>query len=105
MAKFEGNRTQTLQDNRPFIPRAEIKHIGWLTRNAPTKTASTITIEFTRPEDANKIIDKGLIWQGEVFECKRYERLEFSTNKYTCKSSRCYQQVSKSIVLSLAHII
>ncbi|KAH7060992.1 hypothetical protein BKA63DRAFT_457555 [Paraphoma chrysanthemicola] len=65
MTRFEENRAQILQDNRPFIPQAEIKHIGWLTRDASAKPASTITIEFTRPEDANKIIDEGLIWQGE----------------------------------------
>ncbi|EMD60748.1 hypothetical protein COCSADRAFT_97718 [Bipolaris sorokiniana ND90Pr] len=65
MDRFEDNRSQILQDNRPFIPQAEIRHIGWLTRDATAKTASTITIEFTRPEDANKIIDEGLVWQGE----------------------------------------
>ncbi|KAF1934712.1 hypothetical protein EJ02DRAFT_489299, partial [Clathrospora elynae] len=65
MDKFEDNRAQILQDNRPFIPQAEIRHIGWLTRDASAKAASTITIEFTKPEDANKIIDEGLIWQGE----------------------------------------
>jgi len=68
MDEFEENRSQILQDNRPFIPRAEIKYIGWLTRTAPTNSASTIIIEFTKPEDANKIIDEGLIWQGEVFQ-------------------------------------
>ena len=41
MDKFKENRIQILQDNRPFIPRAEIKHIGWLTRDASAKTAST----------------------------------------------------------------
>ncbi|RYO66175.1 hypothetical protein AA0116_g2958 [Alternaria tenuissima] len=66
MSKLDEIRAQILQDNRPFIPRAEIRHIGWLTRDATTKTATTITIEFTKPEDANKIIDEGLIWQGNV---------------------------------------
>jgi hypothetical protein len=60
MNRLEDNRSQILQDNRPFIPQAEIRHIGWLTRVAFAKTASTITIEITRPEDANKIIDEGL---------------------------------------------
>ncbi|PSN59123.1 hypothetical protein BS50DRAFT_659047 [Corynespora cassiicola Philippines] len=36
-----------------------------LTRNAPTKSASTIIVEFTKAENANKIIDEGLVWQGE----------------------------------------
>ncbi|EDU46224.1 hypothetical protein PtrSN002B_010760 [Pyrenophora tritici-repentis] len=68
MSKLDEIRAQILQDNRPFIPRAEIRHIGWLTRDATTKTATTITIEFTKPEDADKIIDEGLIWQGT--QCK-----------------------------------
>jgi hypothetical protein len=83
MEKFEDNRTRILQDNRPFIPQAEIRHIGWLTRDSSTKTASTITIEFTRPDDANKIIDEGLIWQGEVFQCERYER--------QCRVKQCFK--------------
>ena len=83
MSKFEENRKQILHDNRPFIPQAEIKHIGWLTRDASTKTATSIIIEFTRPEDANKIIDEGLIWQGEVFQCERYER--------QCRMKQCYK--------------
>lgn len=83
MDKFEDNRAQILQDNRPFIPQAEIRHIGWLTRDASAKTASTITIEFTKPEDANKIIDEGLIWQGEVFQCERYER--------QCRVKQCFK--------------
>jgi hypothetical protein len=62
MSKLDEIRAQILQDNRPFIPQAEIRHIGWLTRDAAAKTATTITIEFTKPEDANKIIDEGLVW-------------------------------------------
>jgi hypothetical protein len=65
--RFEETRDQLVLDNKLFIPQAEIKYIGWLTRNAPTKAFSSITIESSRPEDANKIIDEGLIWQGEVF--------------------------------------
>ncbi|KAJ4330450.1 hypothetical protein N0V95_010054 [Ascochyta clinopodiicola] len=62
MDRFEETRDQLLLDNKPFTPQAEIKYIGWLTRNAPTKAFSSITIEFSKPEDANKIIDEGLIW-------------------------------------------
>jgi hypothetical protein len=51
ISKFEENRARILQENKPFIPRAEIRHIGWLTRDTSAKTASTITIEFTRPKD------------------------------------------------------
>jgi hypothetical protein len=83
MDRFEETRDQLLLDNKPFIPQAEIKYVGWLTRSAPTKAASSIVIEFSKPEDANKIIDEGLIWQGEVFQCERYER--------QCRVKQCFK--------------
>ncbi|KAF1934128.1 uncharacterized protein M421DRAFT_388533 [Didymella exigua CBS 183.55] len=63
-------RVLILLDNKLFILQAEIKYIGWLTRNAHTKAASSVIIEFSKPEDANKIINKGLIWQGECLTRK-----------------------------------
>ena len=65
--RFKETRDQLLLDNKPFIPQAEIKYVSWLTRNAPIKAASSVIIEFNKVEDANKIINKGLIWQGKVF--------------------------------------
>jgi hypothetical protein len=82
MDNFEQTRDDILQDNRPFIPNATIKYIGWLTKTSVTKSASSIIIEFTRAQDANKIIDEGLIWQGEVFQCERYDR--------ECRLKQCY---------------
>jgi hypothetical protein len=83
MDNFEEIRENILQDNRPFIPLAEIKYVGWLTRNAYSKSASSVIIEFTQPEDANKIIDEGLVWQGELFQCERYER--------QCRLKQCFK--------------
>jgi hypothetical protein len=83
MERFEDVRDSVLQDNRPFIPTAEIKYIGWLTRNSHTKMASSVVVEFTRAEDAKKIIDEGLIWQGEVFQCERYDR--------QCRLRQCFK--------------
>ncbi|EXL90128.1 hypothetical protein FOIG_16598 [Fusarium odoratissimum NRRL 54006] len=74
---------QILQDNKPFIPNAEIKYIGWLMRSSSTKSASSVVVKFTRPEDANKVIDEGLIWQGEVFQCELYDR--------QCRVRQCFQ--------------
>lgn len=74
---------ELLQDNKPFIPKAQIKHISWLTRSAHTKSASSIVVEFSKAEDANKIIDEGLIWQGEVFQCERYDR--------QCRLRQCFR--------------
>ena len=67
MDHFEDIRDGLLQDNKPFILHAEIKYIGWLTRSSHEKTASSVVIEFSKPQNANKVIDKGLIWQGKVF--------------------------------------
>ncbi|KDN61236.1 hypothetical protein CSUB01_11874 [Colletotrichum sublineola] len=75
-----GNRAT---DNKAFIPTAEIKYIGWLTQSANKKTASTIVVEFSKAEDANKLIDEGLIWQGQVFQCERYDR--------KCRLRQCFK--------------
>ncbi|EGU72833.1 hypothetical protein FOXB_16658, partial [Fusarium oxysporum f. sp. conglutinans Fo5176] len=83
MDNFELIRDGLLQDNKPFIPTAEIKYIGWLTRSSSSKSASSVVVEFTRPEDANKVIDEGLIWQGEVFQCELYDR--------QCRVRQCFQ--------------
>jgi hypothetical protein len=80
--QFEETRDNILQENKPFIPNAGIKYIGWLTRTFSTKSASSVIVEFTRPQDANKIIDEGLIWQGEVFQCELYDR--------SCRLRQCF---------------
>jgi hypothetical protein len=82
VGRFEDTRDNILQENRPFIPNAGIKYIGWLTRTAATKSASSVIIEFIKPQDANKIIDEGLIWQGEVFQCELYDR--------SCRLRQCF---------------
>jgi hypothetical protein len=61
MDKFNETRVELLQDNKPFIPDAEIKYMGWLSKSALTKSAFSIIAEFTKPQDANKINDDGLI--------------------------------------------
>ena len=71
-----------LQENKPFIPNAGIKYIGWLSRTSATKSASSVVVEFTRAQVANKIIDEGLIWQGEVFQCELYDR--------SCRLRQCF---------------
>lgn len=81
--KFEEVRAEILQANKAFLPTADIKYIGWLTRQRPDKTMSSIIIEFTKPEDANKIIKEGLVWEGEMCQSERYER--------KCRLKQCFQ--------------
>lgn len=83
MDKFDEIKAEMLRDNRAFIPDADIIYIGWLSRAANTKSALTIIVDSIRPEDANKIIDEGLIWQGEAFQCERYHR--------QCRLNQCYK--------------
>nr|XP_036581842.1 zinc knuckle [Colletotrichum truncatum]KAF6790285.1 zinc knuckle [Colletotrichum truncatum] len=83
MERFTELREELLQDNKAFIPTAEIKYIGWLTRSANTKSASSVIVEFSKAEDANRLIDEGLIWQGEVFQCERYDR--------QCRLRQCFR--------------
>ncbi|KAJ3553580.1 hypothetical protein NPX13_g10857 [Xylaria arbuscula] len=73
MDKPEDIRNEILLDNKPFIPNADIRYIRWLSRKSLTKPASSIIIEFKNPADANKIIDEGLIWQGQVFQWSQAE--------------------------------
>ncbi|OHW97034.1 reverse transcriptase [Colletotrichum incanum] len=51
--------------------------------NKAKKTASSVVVEFSKAEDANKLIDEGLIWQGQVFQCERY-------NRY-CRLRQCFK--------------
>jgi hypothetical protein len=81
--RFEEVRAEILQANKAFLPTADIKYIGWLTRKRPDKTMSSIVIEFTKPEDANKIIKEGLVWEGEMCQSERYER--------KCRLKQCFQ--------------
>ncbi|KAK1838350.1 hypothetical protein CCHR01_19028 [Colletotrichum chrysophilum] len=83
MDRFTEIRDDLLQDNRAFIPRADIKYVDWLNQLASKKTASLEVVELSRAEDANKLIDEGLIWQGQVFQCERYDR--------QCRLRQCFK--------------
>jgi hypothetical protein len=74
MKKFEKIRNKLFMDNKPFVPNAEIKFIRWFSKAYSQKSATFVIIEFIIPEDANRIIDEGLIWQEQVFNCERYDK-------------------------------
>jgi hypothetical protein len=82
MAKVDEIKANILLENRPFLPNADIKYIGWLRGKTPVKAMTSIIIEFSKPEDANKIIDEGLVWQSELCQCERYER--------QCRLKQCF---------------
>lgn len=74
---------QILADNYTVIPKAEISHIGWLTRESPLKQASSAVVEFTDPEMANAIIYSGLAWEGRIHTCHFYDR--------ACRVKQCFR--------------
>ncbi|QKX57721.1 uncharacterized protein TRUGW13939_04840 [Talaromyces rugulosus] len=74
---------QILADNYTVIPTAEISYVGWLTKEATLKRASSIVLEFTDPEMANAIIYAGLVWDGQVHQCQLYDR--------ACRVKQCFR--------------
>ncbi len=52
---------QMLADNYTVIPNTTITYVGWLTREAALKRASSLVVEFTTPEAANAIIYAGIV--------------------------------------------
>lgn len=74
---------QMLADNYTVIPKANISYIGWLTKEATLKRASSIVVEFTDPEMANAIIYAGMLWGGHVHQCQLYDR--------ACRVKQCFR--------------
>ncbi|KAK9445095.1 hypothetical protein VB005_01558 [Metarhizium brunneum] len=74
---------QMLADNYTVIPDAKISYIGWLTKEAASKRASSIVVEFTEPEMANAIIYAGMAWDGRIHQCQLYDR--------ACRVKQCFR--------------
>ena len=74
---------QILADNHTVIPNAEVSYIGWLTKEAALKRASSIVVEFTDPESANAIIYAGMAWEGQIHQCELYDR--------ACRVMQCFR--------------
>lgn len=72
-----------LADNYTVIPHAKISYIGWLTKEATLKRASSIVVEFTDPEMANAIIYAGMAWEGQIHQCQLYDR--------ACRVKQCFR--------------
>lgn len=74
---------QMLADNHTVIPNAQISYIGWLTKEATLKRASSIVVEFTDPEMANAVIYAGMAWEGQIHQCQLYDR--------ACRVKQCFR--------------
>jgi hypothetical protein len=69
-------------ENSNTIKDADITYVGWLTRSRAKKQTSSLVVEFTRPEDANKAIEEGLVMEAEIHACELYDR--------SCKLKQCF---------------
>lgn len=57
-----GNAIKLLEaENKPLLPYTEITYVGWLTKASTNKKASSLVVEFRRPEDANAVITGGMV--------------------------------------------
>ena len=83
MKEQESIVEQILADNYTVIPKAEISHIGWLTRESTFKRASSIVVEFKDPAAANAVIYAGMVWNGQIHQCQLYDR--------TCRLKQCFR--------------
>lgn len=79
----EATIQQMLADNYTVIPSAKISYIGWLTKEATLKRASSIVVEFTDPAMANAIIYAGMVWDGQIHQCQLYDR--------ACRVKQCFR--------------
>jgi hypothetical protein len=74
---------QLLADNHTVIPNGKIAFVAWLTRDATSKRASSIVVEFEEPDTANAIIYAGMAWQGQIHQCQLYDR--------ACRLKQCFR--------------
>lgn len=79
----EATIQQILADNHTVIPKAEITYVGWLTREGPSKQASSIVVEFKDPSMANAIIYTGMVWEGQIHTCQLYDP--------SCRIKQCFR--------------
>jgi hypothetical protein len=74
---------QIKMENNCIIKGMEIKFVGWLSpKTIQNKKASSLIVEFTKPEHANMAIDEGLIIEAAMQQCEYYDR--------GCKLKQCF---------------
>ena len=62
-----------------------IKKISWLTPLWQAKTVSSIIIDFTKPESANKVLYGGIRWEHAPHDCYKYHREHRIRQCYRCQ--------------------
>ena len=69
-------------ENAPLHPGAKVTYVGWLTREGKRKPASSLVVEFTTKQHANRVIQEGLLLNATQHDCVLYDR--------SCKLKQCY---------------
>ncbi|KAK8006759.1 hypothetical protein PG989_000749 [Apiospora arundinis] len=77
--KEMATQLQTL--NASMLQGATITHSGWLTSHGATKQMSSIVVEFSQPEPANRLIVSGCLWSNESHLVERYDK--------SCRIKQC----------------
>ena len=50
----------------------DIRHVRWISKDAYSKQTAALMVKFRTVEQANAAISQGLLWEGRVFNCRRY---------------------------------
>ncbi|EDN04466.1 predicted protein [Histoplasma mississippiense (nom. inval.)] len=70
-------------ENATLHPGATITYVGWLTRTGAKKPTSSLVLEFTTKEHADRAIREGLVLDACYHHCELYDR--------SCKLKQCYK--------------
>ena len=74
------------EENQLLHPNLEIIRVAWPTKVIKEeKTYSSLILETTSPETANRIIAQGLIHEGEIKTCERYLSEGRVTRCFNCQ--------------------
>ncbi|OJD18780.1 hypothetical protein ACJ73_08691 [Blastomyces percursus] len=73
-------------ENAMLHPGARVNYVGWLTKQGTKKTASSLVIELTTKEHANRMIREGLVLGACHYNCELYDK--------SCKLKQCYKYQS-----------
>jgi hypothetical protein len=80
-ARISAMATQLQTLNAGLIQHDKITYMGWLTKEGAAKTMSSIVVEFTTPEPANRLIHAGCLWSNETHTVEKYDR--------SCRIKQC----------------
>ncbi|EDN02399.1 predicted protein [Histoplasma mississippiense (nom. inval.)] len=82
-----GNQSRSIEkiqtENATLHPGATITYVGWLTRTGAKKPTSSLVLEFTTKEHADRAIREGLVLDACYHHCELYDR--------SCKLKQCYK--------------